>query len=221
MCPHQTSVKATILGSHVDLDKQGTKCGGKADERPAPAPIPVELPTRRPSNQANAAPPPSARPKTNRPPTQRDRPSSQYRREHARTSAGPGGAPQTAHRQRAGTAGPGAERRKSSQGDNHIERQKAKFTGNEEFIKDSTIIELVKEITTFIDQHTRNFYPIDNPGRKENEDELNEPRTRHAAIRQYIAHAIIDSIVMDNENRYDTNAPEMNRTANENKGHQT
>jgi hypothetical protein len=26
---------------------------------------------------------------------------------------------------------------------------------------------------------------------------------------------------MDNENRYDTNAPEMNRTANENKGHQT
>ncbi|CZR64541.1 uncharacterized protein PAC_14439 [Phialocephala subalpina] len=189
-------------------------CGGKADERPPPASIPVELPPRRPAAQANTPRPPSARPKADRPTTKHHRPSTRdqsattHRRERAQTSAGPSKAPQSAHKHRPGTSTSkpnprtaGGERHRSSQ--HHKERQKSKFTGNEEIIEDNAIIELVRQIAAFIEQHAHTFYPIDNNGWKENGAELNDPRTRHAAIRRYIAHIIIDSIVFDTETRPD------------------
>ena len=79
---------------------------------------------------------------------------------------------------------------------------KAKLTGNEEFIEDTTIIELVKEITTFIDQHTHTFYPISDEGRRGGDRDLDQPRTRHAAIRQRIARDVINLVVMDSETKY-------------------
>ncbi|KAF4632162.1 hypothetical protein G7Y89_g5965 [Cudoniella acicularis] len=68
-----------------------------------------------------------------------------------------------------------------------------------QYTEDQTIIDTTAELYTLIDQHAENFYFHDdyNSGRNA---ELNDPRTRHAIIRQRIARMIIDDIIMARRN---------------------
>lgn len=44
-----------------------------------------------------------------------------------------------------------------------------------------------------------NFYPLNHPGASE-DPEMDDPRTRHPAIRRYIAQKIITSIIIETDN---------------------
>ncbi|KAH0539020.1 hypothetical protein FGG08_004414 [Glutinoglossum americanum] len=66
-----------------------------------------------------------------------------------------------------------------------------------ECIDDKDIIDLVSRLGTFIDLHAEHFYLRDGTSSAQSATPgLDDPRTRHTAIRQYIARAIIDGIVL-------------------------
>jgi hypothetical protein len=85
--------------------------------------------------------------------------------------------------------------------------------------EDRDIITNVRSFTSLIDQHAEEFYHREYLGSRLTQ-ELDDPRSRHAAIRQYIARHIIDSITMAGRDRYTSQTrcnfcPQLNLTMTE------
>jgi hypothetical protein len=72
-----------------------------------------------------------------------------------------------------------------------------------QYTEDRVIVSDVSTLNIFIDQHAENFYLRDVLSLSSSNGELNDPRSRNAAIRQYLARTVIDYIVMADRDRYE------------------
>ncbi|CZR50402.1 uncharacterized protein PAC_00274 [Phialocephala subalpina] len=176
-------------------------CGGKADDTSAPAPNPIELPVRRPT--ASSARPPTAkeRPQTkHRPHTSGEhRPQSHRRPQSEKRTRPPSNTTRPPKTSEHG-------RRSSSRRDHHTRdghRQRRDIAPIPEYTEDRTILKRVADISNLIEGHAVNFYPL-NISSYSGIPEMDDPRTRHAAIRRYIAQKVIGSIIMETDGSPDT-----------------
>jgi hypothetical protein len=198
-------------------------CGGK-DHTPPPEPVRLHTldrpsgggATRPPSSHQRERPqssrrerPPSSR-RGSRPPSSSsssyphgssERPSSSSHRERPPSSHKDKRPPSSGRGRPSSRDRPQTSRRPEQQGRSRIEpipeHRPIQYT------QDTTIVDLASRLRTLIDQHTENFFPRSSiPGTQFSTPELDDPRTRHAAIRQYIARAIVDLVVMSG--RYGT-----------------
>jgi len=64
-------------------------------------------------------------------------------------------------------------------------------------------------LLTLIDQHAQNYYVRDHISSQGIQDDLDDPRTRYAAIRRHISRMIIDSIIMLRGTRYEIAAAKV------------
>lgn len=90
-------------------------------------------------------------------------------------------------------------RRSSSHREHHRSRREFPAT-IQEYPEDRAIRRGLAELSTFIDQHVINYYPLSiktNSGR----DDMDNPKTRHLAIRRNIAKNVIESIVTADSER--------------------
>jgi len=92
--------------------------------------------------------------------------------------------------------------RSSSGVDRHSAQPRSQISSiPEQYPEDRTIIGRVANLSTLIDQHAQYYYLHDHPTNEGIQD-LDNPRTRHAAIRRHIAKTIINLIIM--MDRYET-----------------
>lgn len=75
-----------------------------------------------------------------------------------------------------------------------------------EYTEDRTILRRVADLGTFIDQHAENF-----SSGYSGIPEMDDPRTRHPAIRRYITQKVISSVIMVGPD----SAPDTTEIANE------
>ncbi|KAE8449335.1 hypothetical protein EG329_008236 [Mollisiaceae sp. DMI_Dod_QoI] len=180
-------------------------CGGKADDAPAPAAVPIELPDRRPGDTSARPPTGKSRPKTNHGEERSGTKSrsktgdrSQSERERRPQSKQRSGSAST-RPPRTSEHGGSSRHGSSHKGHQHRERAKHGIPPIQEYTEDKTILKDVGMLGTVIDQHVVNFYRLNNSGSSGDRD-MDNPRTRHAAIRRYIAQTIINSMITDRQN---------------------
>ncbi|CZR70253.1 uncharacterized protein PAC_20154 [Phialocephala subalpina] len=169
-------------------------CGGKADEAPAPASIPVELPTtggeRRPGTR-------------NRPSTGDHRPKSHAHRPQSERRPRPG----SSSARPSGTGDHGGRRTSSHRGHQHRERPKRDIEPIHEYPEDRVISGDVAELGAFIDAHVGEFYSPSNSG-STGRPQMDDRRLRQPAIRNFIIEKVIRSIIL-------TNSPNIAQVAHE------
>ncbi|KAH0556553.1 hypothetical protein GP486_005590 [Trichoglossum hirsutum] len=78
-----------------------------------------------------------------------------------------------------------------------------------QYTEDKTVISNVTTLKVFIDQHAENFYLRDVLSLSSLKGEFNDPRSRSAAIRQYLAKTVIDHIIMGDRDRSDAEISEI------------
>ncbi|KAF8846509.1 hypothetical protein BDZ45DRAFT_734192 [Acephala macrosclerotiorum] len=160
-------------------------CGGKYSDEPPPPPArPIELPDR------TTYPSTSQRPQS----SNGRRPCSVSKHRPGSSSARATSA--SKHRRRSSATRPLETPDGSQREPPHRDyRTRGRIHPEvEEYTEDRRIITRLDDLSVFIKQHTENFFPHHGPG-NQGIPELDNPYTRHAAIRRYLAHTIISSTV--------------------------
>jgi hypothetical protein len=178
-------------------------CKGKADED---VQEPVRLREIQPAPQiiAKAASTPSTEQSSYRPESSKHRPmSSKHRPESSKHRP-----MSSKHRPESSKHRPESSRHRSggsSSGERRDRPRERPIQGIPlipEYPEDRTIVALLAKLTTFIGQHAAYYYSH-NGRDNQRVPELDNPRTRHAAIRQYVAQQVIQSIIVRDRNRYE------------------
>ncbi|KUJ23926.1 uncharacterized protein LY89DRAFT_7326 [Mollisia scopiformis] len=168
--------------------------GGTSDEPSGPPSVPVNIELERPRVESSARPRTAARP-----PTGTERPRTKHRSQTSSGDTRPKShrRPESERRHRPESSSAGG--RRSSHQPHNRDRTRRDIPTIQEHghTEDKTIVRRLGELGTLIDQHVVNFYyPLLDSANSGISEDLDDPRTRHHALRRFIIQRLINDIVM-------------------------